>query len=184
MLLSIFLLRRRKIMPYDKLQKKVNNEEIGIFHKSFEIAILLKGLDGIFEIIGGVLLIFLTPNRLNKLIALLTQHELSEDPKDVIANFAIGLGSHFSLSSQHFGVFYLVSHGLIKLILITMLWKRKTWAYPLTVVSLLLFALYQVYRCTSSFSVFLVALTIFDIIMIVLTLIEYRNIKLNLKRYK
>lgn len=171
-------------MFYDKQRRKRSSEEISVLHKSFEIAILLKGIDGAFEIIGGVLLIFLTPNRLNRLIALLTQHELSEDPRDVIANLTIRLGAHFSLSSQYFGVFYLVSHGLIKLILIIMLWKRKIWAYPLTVVSLLLFAVYQIYRCTISYSIALVLLTIFDIIMIVLTLIEYRNIKLNSKWYK
>lgn len=153
------------------------NKKNSIFHKSFKIGILVKGIDSVLEMVGGILLIFLNPNRLNKLVTLLTQHELSEDPKDVVANFIIKLSSHFSLSGQYFGIFYLMSHGIIKLILVIMLWKRKIWAYPLTVVSLILFILYQIYRCTIMYSTGLVLLTVFDIVMIILTLIEYKSIK-------
>lgn len=158
----------------------IANKESNVLHKSFEIGILLKGIDSVLEIIGGILLIFLNPNRLNKIIVLLTQNELSEDPKDVIANFVIRLGSNFSLSSQYFGVLYLISHGLIKLILVIMLKKRIIWAYPLTIVSLLLFIFYQIYKCMISYSTVLMVLTIFDIVMIILTLIEYKRIKRNI----
>ena len=111
-------------------------------HKSFEIGILLKGIDGILEIIGGVLLIFLNPLRLNKVIVLLTQYELSEDPKDIVASFLIKFSTTFSVSTQYFGIFCLISHGLVKFILVMLLWKRKIWAYPLTIVSLILFIVY------------------------------------------
>lgn len=157
------------------------NKENNIFHKGFEIGIILKGISGVFEIIGGIALIFLNPNRLNKLIIILTQDELSEEPKDAIANFIVKLGSHFSLSSQQFGIFYLLSHGIIKIILVILLWKRKTWAYPLTIIFLIMFISYQIYKCFLSYSIVLVVLTIFDIAMIILTLIEYKNIKNGIK---
>ena len=160
---------------------KKSNKKNDVFHKSFEIVILLKGIDSILEIIGGILLVFLNPNRLNKLVTLLTQNELSEDPKDVVANFAIKLSLGFSLSSQYFGIIYLMSHGIIKLILVILLWKRKIWAYPLTIVSLLLFIFYQIYRCIISYSTVLIVLTVFDIVMILLTLIEYKSMKNNIK---
>ncbi|ALU35173.1 hypothetical protein CLAU_0744 [Clostridium autoethanogenum DSM 10061] len=148
-----------------------------IFHKGFEIGILIKFIDGFLEIIGGVLLLFLNPNRLSDLVVLLTQHELSEDPRDVIANFMIKLSSKFTISTQYFGVFYLISHGIVKLILIIFLWKRKSWAYPLTIMSLILFIIYQIYRYILHPSSWLIILTVFDIIMIILTFIEYRRIK-------
>lgn len=166
--------------------KKFNNTLLGmnifnkgndIFHKGFKIGILAKGIDGMLEIIGGILLIFLNPSRLNKLIVLLTQHELLEDPKDIVANLAIKLGLNFSVSSQHFGIFYLISHGVIKIFLVTMLWRRKMWAYPLTAVSLLLFIFYQMHRYMINHSIGIIVLTIFDVVMIVLTLIEYKSRK-------
>lgn len=148
-----------------------------IVHISFEIGLLLKGIHGLTEIVGGALMFFLTPNRLSTLTQFLTKHELSEDPRDMVANFLLNLSSSFSISTQHFAEFYLMSHGIIKCILILLLWRRKLWAYPLTIVSLILFIAYQIYRYTLTQSVFLILLTIFDAIMIALTYLEYKNLK-------
>jgi len=156
--------------------KKVESKN-NLIHKSFQIGILVKGIDGVLEIIGGFLLMFVNPVRLNKLITLLTQHELSEDPRDMIAKFIIKFSSNFSISSQYFGAFYLISHGIIKFILVILLWRKKIWAYPLTIVSLILFIIYQMYRYTVDHSVVLLMLTIFDIIMILLTFVEYKSMK-------
>jgi uncharacterized membrane protein len=157
--------------------KKIITKNYSLIHKSFEIGILLKGIDGILEIIGGILLKSFSPARLDKLIVLLTQHELSEDPKDFIANHLIKWGSTLSISTQNFGALYLISHGAIKLIFVILLWKRKIWAYPLTIVFLIIFIIYQIYRYTISHSIFLIVLTIFDIIMILLTFLEYKRIR-------
>lgn len=154
-----------------------NNNNTNILHKSFEAAILLKGIGGLFETVGGILLLFLNPNRLNSVIAFLTQNELSKDPNDFVANYLVKFSAEFTMSSQYFGVFYLVSHGIIKLVLVILLWKRKLWAYPLAIASLVLFIVYQMYRFSISFSVSMILLTIFDVIMIVLTYIEYKNCK-------
>lgn len=161
------------------MKKVVKSKDL--FHISFEIGLLLKGINGLLEIIGGILLLFLNPDRLNKLIILLTQNELSKDPKDMIANALIALSHSFSISTQQFGIFYLMSHGIIKCILVFLLWRRKMWAYPLTILALVLFIAYQVYRYIISPSGFLILLSIFDIIMIVLTVIEYRKIRIRPK---
>lgn len=148
-----------------------------LVHVSFEIGLLLKGINGLIEVIGGVFLLFLNSNRLNWLTHFLTRHELLEDPKDRVANFLITLSNGFSISTQHFAVFYLMSHGVIKCILVLLLWRKKLWAYPLTIISLILFIAYQIYRYTLTQSVFLMLLTIFDAVMIVLTYFEYKRIK-------
>jgi uncharacterized membrane protein len=88
-------------------------------HKGFEIGLLIKAIDGILEIIGGFLLVSLNPNRLNNLIVWLTQRELSEDPRDIVATSLVKLSAKFTINTQYFGVFYLISHGLIKVILVT-----------------------------------------------------------------
>ncbi|AGK97573.1 DUF2127 domain-containing protein [Clostridium pasteurianum] len=159
------------------LENKKINKKNNILHKSFEIGILLKGIDSIFQMIGGILLVFLNPHRLNKIVVLLTQHELSKNPRDTIANFIVKSSLGFNLSAQHFAVFYLISHGVIKLILVTMLLKKKMFAYPLTIFSLALFIVYQIYRYSHRHSPLLIGLTIFDIIMIILTFMEYQNVK-------
>jgi len=143
----------------------------------FEIGLILKGINGLLEIVGGLLLLFLNPDRMDKLIIILTQNELSKDPNDKVANTLISLGHSLSISPNHYGIYYLMTHGLIKCILIFLLWRKKIWAYPLTMVVLAIFITYQLYRYTISPSAFLIALSVFDSIMIVLIFLEYRKIK-------
>ncbi len=150
-----------------------------IIHVSFEIGLIIKGIDGLLEIIGGFLLLFLNPERLSKVLLILTQHELSEDPKDIFFNSLIKLSQGFSVQTQYFGVFYLLSHGVIKAFLIFLLWRRKLWAYPVSIAFLIIFVAYQTYRFSMSFSMTMVILTVFDLIMIILTIFEYKRIKLN-----
>jgi len=155
----------------------LSKNQWNIFHLSFEIALILKAINGVLEVIGGVLFLFLDPASLNRIVVILTQGELSEDPNDLIANTLLHMAQGFSISTQHFGVFYLISHGIIKLIIIMLLWKKKLWAYPLGVIVLVLFILYQLYRYFISPSFFLIFLTVLDLILIMLTIIEYKRQK-------
>jgi len=147
----------------------------GILHLSFEIALLLKAVNGVLEIIGGTLLIFINSSSLNHLAIMLTQSELSEDPNDVIANAIMTLSQSYSVSAQNFGIFYLLSHGIIKLILVVLLWQRRLWAYPLTIIFLTLFIAYQAYRYTIDHSFMMILLTILDLVVVILTFIEYKR---------
>jgi len=162
----------------ENVKKSIKSKDF--IHIGFELGLLIKGIDGLLEILGGFLLLYLNPSRLSSLTILLTRHELSEDPKDMVANALIRFSQSFSISTQYFGVLYLISHGVIKCFLIILLWQKKLWAYPLTIVSLVLFIAYQMYRYSISQSAFLLLLTAFDIIMIVLTFIEYRRMKVHI----
>lgn len=59
----------------------------------------MKGINGILEVIGGILLLFLSPERLNKIIRFITQNELSEDPNDFVMNHLVTLSQSFSISN-------------------------------------------------------------------------------------
>ncbi len=156
---------------------KENSQQKNIVHVSFEIGLLLKALHGFAEILGGILLLFLSPDRLSWLTRVLTQQELSEDPTDFLANSLLRLSSNFSISTQYFAVFYLMSHGIVASVLVLFLWRRKLWAYPLVIAVLILFIAYQGYRYNFTHSIFLIALTVFDLIMILLTYLEYKRIQ-------
>jgi uncharacterized membrane protein len=80
-------------------------------------------------------------------------------------------------SSARFAALYLLSHGLVKVLLVTCLWLNKLWAYPLTIAVFGAFAVYQVFRFTHTHSWALVILTIFDVLIILLTWNEYRHQK-------
>jgi uncharacterized membrane protein len=88
----------------------------------------------------------------------------------------IAASKHYSISTQHFGMLYLLSHGGIKIVLVFLLWRKQIWAYPLAVVALVIFIFYQTIRWTTTHSVFLMALTVLDAVMIWLTIVEYQRI--------
>ncbi|MGA2545193.1 MAG: DUF2127 domain-containing protein [Rectinemataceae bacterium] len=160
-----------------KIPSEEPREQANLLHAGFEIGILLKGLHAVSEIVGGALLWFVSPQSLGRVIKILTQNELAEDPHDFLANIMIRASEHYSISTQHFGVFYLLSHGGIKVILVFLLWRKKIWAYPLAVAVLVFFIVYQTIRWTTTHSVFLTAFTVLDLIMIWLTIVEYRKLK-------
>ena len=147
------------------------------FHKIFEVGITLKGLDGLLEIIGGILLLNVKPDQIASLVQIFTQHELIEDPRDLIANYLIQASHQFSISSELFGALYLLSHGLIKVLIVFGLLKNKLWVYPVSIVVFSVFSIYQIYRFTYSHSISLVILTVFDILVIFLTWHEYHHLK-------
>jgi uncharacterized membrane protein len=56
-----------------------------LLDQTFEVGITLKGLDGVLEVIGGLLLLVISPATIDRIVTSLTQHELSEDPHDLLA---------------------------------------------------------------------------------------------------
>lgn len=80
----------------------------------FDLGMVIKGIDGVLQVIGGFVLLFLKPETINQLIIHLTQYELVEDPNDKIANYILHIG-HLSAGSTKFATLFLLSHDLIKI---------------------------------------------------------------------
>ncbi|MDD5290812.1 MAG: DUF2127 domain-containing protein [Patescibacteria group bacterium] len=158
-------------MAEEKKQARV------IFHKVFLSSIFLKGVDGALETVGGFLLFLFNHGEINRFVFWLAREELSEDPKDFIANYLVGVAQNFSLDLQLFLSLYLIAHGFIKVILVISLWQKKIWAFPAAIIFLSLFIFYQLYRFSYSHSPWLIWMTIFDILIIFLAQREYKNLK-------
>ncbi len=142
---------------------------------TFKIGLVLKGLDGILEVAGGILLLFLSPHAIQHLVRVLTAHELAQDPHDLIARYLLHTTAHLNTGITIFGAIYLLSHGIAKIVLVALVLRDKLWAYPWLIVLLLAFIAYQLYRITAvHFSIGLTLLTIFDAFLAWLTWREYR----------
>jgi uncharacterized membrane protein len=146
-----------------------------LLDQTFEIGIILKGLDGLLEVIGGLLLLVLSPATIDRLVTSLTQHELSEDPHDFLATHLLRTAHGLTGPAVLFGAAYLLAHGLVKVILVAALLQNQLWAYPWTIAFLGVFIAYQLYRLSFHPSVGLTALTIFDAVIAWLTYREYRK---------
>jgi uncharacterized membrane protein len=146
-------------------------------HVLFDVGIIGKGIDGLLETIGGTLLLFVRPEQIGRVVRLLTQHELSEDPNDVIAGHLLHAAQHLSADVQIFGAIYLLTHGIIKVGLVAALLRRQFWAYPSAILAFLLFLVYQLYRYSHTHATWLLALSVVDVFVIVITWLEYRRLR-------
>jgi uncharacterized membrane protein len=59
------------------------------WHKIFEFGVLLKGLNGTWETLSGLLVLFLNKTNLDYWFSLLTYNEILEDPNDKLINFLL-----------------------------------------------------------------------------------------------
>ncbi|SYZ74614.1 conserved membrane hypothetical protein [Candidatus Zixiibacteriota bacterium] len=150
-------------------------------HFWFQAGIFIKFLNGLLEIIGGLFLLFVQPETMRRIIRMMTFHELSEDPNDLVANYLMRVAGNFSIHAKIFGTIFLLSHGLIKIFLVVSLWKRRLWAYPVAIIVFGLFAIYQIYQYAVGHAIELVVLTVADIFIIILTWVEYKRLKLQVK---
>lgn len=149
-------------------------------HEIFQLSVLLKGAHALLECVSGLALALVSTSSIVAAITSLTQDEFAEDPNDFVATNLLHMAQDFSVTTKNFYVFYLLSHGIVKLFLVGALLRNKLWAYPASLIVLGLFIAYQVYRFTYTQSTGLVVLTVFDFIVMYLIWHEYQLIRRHL----
>ena len=132
-------------------------------HQIFVVSVLAKGAHALIEIAGGIALYLLGAETIAQW---LRPHEWA--------------ARHFQPAEQHFYAFYLLSHGLIKAVLVFFLLRERLWAYPASIAVFALFIAYQLYRYSFTHDIGLIALSIFDLFVIALAVHEYRLLRKHL----
>lgn len=162
-------------MDAQAIVKKIFSKKI--IDRIFELAILLKGIFGFFEILAGIVLAVSGKLVASNVIVALTQQEILEDPKDFIANYMIKVVNSFPVGGYIFPAVYLICHGVVNIFLAIALAKNKIWAYPWAISGFSLFIIYQVFRYFHTHSSLLLFLTLFDIFIVAAILWEYNSKK-------
>jgi uncharacterized membrane protein len=148
-----------------------------MIHVLFRIGLLGKAVDGALEIISGVILLTVDPAQLGRAARELTQSELIEDPNDLLANFMLHLFQHLSTGTQAFAALFLLGHGLIKVGLVVALMRKLWWGFPTAIGAFGLFLAYQLYRYAHTRSVWLLAVSLLDVFVVIVTWLEYERLR-------
>ncbi len=146
-------------------------------HRLFQFGVVLKGVDGVFEIVGGTLLGVFGARGLGTAVRFLTRHELSEDPGDAVAGWMVHHAQAVGADTVRFAALYLLAHGVVKVVLTIGLLRERLGAFPAALVFLGLFALYQTYRLSVHPSAELGVLTVLDVVIMALVWAEYRTLR-------
>ena len=146
--------------------------------KLFKIAVTLKGLDGGIQLVLGIVLVFIPPTLITGLANDIVTRDLLGDPNDTLSRHLETAAHDFADGSSHwFAIIYLLLHALIKLGLVVALLRKIVPLYPVAVVVLGAFVIYEVYRAIRTHSIALPIFALLDVIIIVLVIREYRQIR-------
>jgi uncharacterized membrane protein len=135
-------------------------------HRIFVVSVLAKGAHALIEIAGGLALYLFSADAIARWLDEIDRNDW--------------LARHFPFTEQHFYAFYLLSHGLVKSVVVFGLLREKLWAYPASIAVFGAFIAYQLYRYSYTQDVGLILLSIFDLFVIYLAVHEYRLLRKHL----
>ena len=136
-------------------------------HKVFLATIVINGVIAVLDILAGFF--FAYNHLIDPYLTSLTQQG------GIIATLA-ALIQNMSGRVQAIGAFYFFSHGAVKALLVWGLWKTKLWAYPVSIIFLSGFSIYQLYEIIIHFSFIVTAFLLFNTVVIILVINEYRRV--------
>ncbi len=149
--------------------------EIKVVHKVFKTITVLKGIHAIIEILLGIALFILSKEFISSLIVVFVQGRLAGDPTSFIARHISQFGIGLSLGIKLFFSVYLVTHGLVNLSLVLGIIKKPSLAYPVSLLVFIGFLVYEIYSYFIIASIWLLVITLFDILFIGLLFYEYHH---------
>lgn len=148
-----------------------------ILDKAYEIGLFVKAIDGTIELISGILVLVLSPS-----FILSTTHSLVDST--LRANLHSFIGLHILHSGQKlaeghklFAALFLLTHGLVKIVLVVYLLMNKIWVYPYALGVLTLFLVFQVYSLIVTPGFGMAVLAVLDIVIIWLVWREWEHVK-------
>ncbi|QOL80713.1 DUF2127 domain-containing protein [Pseudooceanicola spongiae] len=144
-------------------------------HRVFQISIILKGLQAAMEILGGLFFYVVSTQAILQAVNRLTLTELTEDPRDFVAAHLLSAAQNLTGATEHFYAYYLISHGVIKVLLVIGLLREMRIAYPVSLAAMAGFIAYQLYRYSYTHSAMLILLTVFDLVVCALIWHEWRQ---------
>ncbi|HEY5695830.1 MAG TPA: DUF2127 domain-containing protein [Candidatus Saccharimonadales bacterium] len=155
--------------------EKMRHKAGAVFNVIYDTGVIIKGIDGAIELVAGLVL-WLSPSFVHSLLTG-AHNELAESQRhslQYLAQYIGHLDLQLATAGTAFLVIFLISHGVIKLALVVALLKKIVRAYPVAMVVLGLFLIYQVYAFIRDPTISMALFCLLDIAIIGLVWREYR----------
>jgi uncharacterized membrane protein len=146
--------------------------------KLFDVAIAIKGIDGGIQIIAAIVLAVIPPRVITGLVQSIVTRDLLGDQEGTLARHLTKAAADFAGGdTRTFALVYLLLHGLIKVGLVLALLRKIMPMYPVAMVILGGFVVYELYRAVRTGSIALPIFAGIDIVIIIMVLREYRQLR-------
>jgi uncharacterized membrane protein len=145
-----------------------------LFHRAYQGAIAIKGLDGAVEFVAGLIIALVGSRQVYHFAIWATAPEIARHP-DSHAVHAIRHGAYnFAQHPHRFVIIYLLVHGLLKIGLVINLFIEHMWIFPVSTAVLLGFIGFMSFKLAAHWSPWLFAFALFDGVTLALVLNEWR----------
>ncbi|MDB5177047.1 MAG: hypothetical protein JWN75_715 [Candidatus Saccharibacteria bacterium] len=149
------------------------------FDLIYRIGVIIKGLDGLAELIAGIALV-ISPAIVHMVLSSVVGQANEHHGRTFhfIAEYVARLDNDLAKSGLLFLTIFLIGHGVVKLVLVYCLLRRYVHAYPYAIAVLILFLVYQIYVLIQDpLSIGMWFFTLLDIVIIWLVWGEYKDLQ-------
>ncbi|HEY0804809.1 MAG TPA: DUF2127 domain-containing protein, partial [Pseudonocardiaceae bacterium] len=130
------------------------------------------------QFVGALLLMVIPPTLITGVANQIVTRDMLGDANGTLsAHLAKAADQFTNGSTRWFAIIYLLAHGVIKLVLVWALLKKVLWMFPISVVVLAGFVVYEVWRATNTHSIALPIFAAIDVVIIALIIREYRKLR-------
>lgn len=148
-----------------------------LLHQGFLVGLGVQATIGATQLVAALLLQVAERTGWLAHLAAMTGHEMARDAPDPLAATLLGALHDFSVNRETFWSVYLIGHGGLNLGVVAALLAKKPWAHPASILVLAGFVAYQLDRYRLSHAPVLIALSLFDLVIIALVWREWRQIR-------
>ena len=145
-------------------------------HRLFVVAMWWRIGYGVLRIIFGLAVLKVVGMPLIDVVSSMMGHELNTDPNDMLYSFINSLLINHPVYVTYFLSFYFIFWGIVDVVLSYNLIKHRLWAFPMSVLLIALFILYELVRFGHTHSKILLAVMIVDICILWFIWREYKKI--------
>ncbi|MGW2091058.1 DUF2127 domain-containing protein [Promicromonospora sukumoe] len=145
-----------------------------VVETAFVLGVLVKGLDGLVELVAGTALLVLHQDRILALTRAAVAEELREDPHDLVANLLLHQAAGLDHGAAVAGGLFLLLHGVVKVGVVAALLAGSRRVYPWAVGALSVLLAVQLVQLVLSPGIGVVALVVLDALILALTWHEWR----------
>lgn len=145
----------------------------------YRIGVIIKGVDGVFELFAGILL-WLAPGSVHLVLGPLA-FRLNQG-HGAIRLYAGHMANHLDHQlttgpAPFIVIAFLIAHGIVKIALVYCLLREYIWVYPYALIVLGLFTVFQIYSLIRSPSVGVGLFLALDLVIIWLVWREWRQLR-------
>lgn len=142
----------------------------------FRVALWWRIIYGIIKVFLGGALWWVASGGISHLFYRVMSHEIAQDPNDFFVHYIGPKLDHLPFTITHFVAFYFIFWGIAELFLSIHILKKNLWAYPVAIVLLSVFTLYEVFRVAHTHSFTLGVVILIDALIVWLLYREYKRL--------